>query len=675
MKKIRNIGICAHIDAGKTTLTERILYYTGKKHKLGEVHDGEATMDFMDQEKERGITINSAATFVYWSGIFNNLGKNKINIIDTPGHVDFTAEVERSMRVLDGACIVFCAVSGVQAQSETVWNQMNKYKIPRIAFINKMDRVGSNYKKVCLEIKNKFNIKTILIQYPIYKNNIFYGIIDLINMKSYSYSKNGKKIIEINISKKIKKKALEKRNKMIEILIEPFDIYIDKYLNNNIKNSDIIKIIKIRTKSLEILPIFLGSAFKNKGVQNLIDGIIMFLPSPYKKKVKYLDVNNKIKNIICSEKKSFSSFVFKTVNDFFSGKMSYVRVYSGKLKVGENVFNSNDKKKYKISRILQMHANFKKDINEISCGDIAALIGVKNIKTGDTLYKDNFICFEKINFPNPVISFVIYSKNNDSQEKIIYSIKKLSSEDPTIHINTDPESGKVLISGMGELHIDVFIERIKREYNIELIKTNPKVSYRETIKNSVKYIEGKYIRQSGGRGQYGHVIINVFPRKLGKGYKFKNLIKGGNIPKEYFKVIEKSIFENLKHGVLYGYQVVDVKVELIDGTFHEVDSSENSFNIAASIAIKKALIAANSIILEPIMKVEIISPSDFLGEIIKDISKKNGIIFFNENINNSSIVKAYVPMRKMFGYSTILRSLSKGRASYSMEFYNYKKYD
>ncbi|MGX7582462.1 elongation factor G [Candidatus Vidania fulgoroideorum] len=673
MKNIRNIGICAHIDAGKTTLTERILFYTGKKHKLGEVHDGEATMDWMDQEKERGITINSAATFVFWKGISKNFNKVKINLIDTPGHVDFTAEVERSMRVLDGACIVFCGVSGVQAQSETVWNQMNKYHVPRIAFINKMDRNGADFKKVCLNIKKKFKINILPLNYPYFRKGIFEGIIDIIKMKKILFYNKGKDLMEYEIDEEYKKYYYEKRKNMIEKLIEPYDKYIEKYLKNNLKDKDIIKLIKKRTKNFEVLPLFCGSAFKNKGVQNLLDGIVYFLPSPNNKKVFYLNKNLKKKKMICSERKNFSAFVFKTINDSFSGKMSYIRVYSGFIKVGDFVINSLNRKKYKISRILQIHANLKKDIKKVSCGDIAALIGIKDINTGDTIYKDNFCCFEKINFPEPVISFSLESKEENKHEKLIYSIKKLSSEDPTIKISSDPESGKILISGMGELHIDVFLERIKREYNVELIKKNPKVSYRETIKKTAKSIEGKYIKQSGGRGQYGHVLINVFPRKIGSGYKFVNLVKGGSIPKEYFKIIEKSFLENLNFGILYGYPVVDIKIELLDGSYHEVDSSENSFFIAASIAFKKALKTAGPLVLEPIMKVEIFTPSKYLGNIINDISKKKGIIFYNKNKNNYSNIKSYVPMRKMFGYSTTLRSLSKGRATYTMEFNKYQQ--
>ncbi|MGX7577240.1 elongation factor G [Candidatus Vidania fulgoroideorum] len=672
MKKLRNIGVCAHIDAGKTTLTERILYYTGKNHKIGEVHDGEATMDWMDQEKERGITINSAATFVYWRGIFDKLKVCKINIIDTPGHVDFTAEVERSMRVLDGACIVFCAVAGVQAQSETVWNQMNRYNIPRIIFINKMDRLGANYNKVCNKIKKKFKIKIIKITYPIFKNEKFVGVIDVLKLKSYFFDENtqGSKITEKNLNKKLKNKFFIKRNKIIETVIEPYNCYIEKYLENKINKKDILRILKKRIKKLEIFPILCGSAYKNKGVQNLLDYIVKLLPSPFKKKVFYINSKRKKKPI---SNKYFSAFVFKTINDSFSGKLSYVRVYSGILTVGDTVFNSSDKSKNKISRILQVHSNYRQDINKIELGDIAALVGLKNTKTGDTLYREKFVSFEKICFPNPVISFSISPLDDSLQEKMIYSLKKLSIEDQTIHLSTDPESGKVLISGMGELHIDVFLERLKREYNIKVNKSNPKVSYKETITKSSKLIEGKYIRQSGGRGQYGHVVINIYPRKIDSGIKFVNLIKGGIIPKDYFKTIEKSIFDSLKRGVLLGYPVVDIKIELVNGSFHEVDSSENAFSIAASIALKTALKASDPTLLEPIMKVEILSPSKYVGSIIADISAKEGEIFYNKNKNNFSTIKCYVSMKKMFEYSTYLRSCTKGRGGYTMEFAFYKK--
>ncbi|WP_458659118.1 elongation factor G [Candidatus Vidania fulgoroideorum] len=672
-KKIRNIGICAHIDAGKTTVTERILYYTGKKHKIGEVHDGEATMDWMDQEKERGITINAASTSVYWNGTDKKLGKHKINIIDTPGHVDFTAEVERSMRVLDGACVVFCSVAGVQAQSETVWNQINKYNIPRVAFINKMDRVGSDYFKVCSEIEKIFNIDVLKLHLPIYKKNIFLGFIDLITMKSIIFDESSKGVI-INVSD-IKSdyiyKAQRMRKEMIEKLVAPYDDYLEKYFNNKIKVNDIKYLINKRTINLSAVPAICGSAFKNKGIQNLLDSIIMYLPSPVEKKNYYLTSSNK-KKLININSKNFSSFCFKTVNDNFAGKLSYIRVYSGKLIVGESLINSNSNKKYKISRIIQIHANYKLDIKKISNGDIAAIVGVKEINTGDTLYSNKYINFEKITFPDPVISFTIEAKDNN-HEKLLISVKKLSSEDPTIKLSNDPENGKILISGMGELHIDVFIERLRREFKIDVIKSNPKVSYRETITKKSIGVEGKYIRQSGGRGQYGHVVLNVYPRKIGSGYKFVNIIKSGAIPAEYIKPIKKSLFENLKKGVVCGYPVVDIKIELSFGSYHEVDSNENAFKIATSIALKNALKKSLSILLEPIMKIEILSPNKYMGIIIGDLSSKGGSISSNKLNGESCEIKAIVPMREMFGYSTKLRSFTKGRASYTMEFYCYKK--
>ncbi|XAO72570.1 MAG: elongation factor G [Candidatus Vidania fulgoroideorum] len=673
MKKlIRNIGICAHIDAGKTTLTERILYFTGKKHKIGEVHDGEATMDWMDQEQERGITINSAATTVIWKGINNKLkNKYKINIIDTPGHVDFTAEVERSMRILDGACIVFCSVGGVQAQSETVWMQMNKYKIPRIAFINKMDREGANFKKVCKQIKKKFNIETINICYPIYKNNKFIGIIDIIKLKKYIFSDNIEKNLNIEkINKKYKNyKFYKKRKKLIEKISNYDNIILEKYINKTIKNKDIIKAIRKQTIKRKIVPIILGSAFKNKGIQILLDSIINFLPYPNNKKNKiYKKIKKKYKNC-----KLFSCIVFKTVNDQFSGKISYIRVYSGEINIGDFIYNTRNFEKSKISRIIQIHANYKTELKKISKGDIAAIIGIKNVTTGDTLCNKKInLKYKRINFPKPVISLSISANKISEQEKLLYCIKKLSSEDPTINISNDDE-GKIIVSGMGELHLEVFLERIKRENKIIFNISNPKVSYKETITKISKNIEGKYIKQSGGKGQYGHVVLNVYPRKIGKGYKFINSIKGGTIPKEYIKPINKSIKENLKLGTLLGYEIVDIKVELTYGSFHEVDSNENAFKIAASIAFRKAIKKSIPILLEPIMKVEIKTPKEYIGEIISDISSKRGNIKKNINKGNIYIIKANIPLSELFNYSTNIRSKTKGRASYNMKFNYYKK--
>ncbi|MGX7582738.1 elongation factor G [Candidatus Vidania fulgoroideorum] len=674
IKNIKNIGICAHIDAGKTTLTERILYYTGKKHKIGEVHDGEATMDWMDQEQERGITINSACTYVYWSGILKKIKKNKINIIDTPGHVDFTAEVERSMRILDGACMVFCSVSGVQAQSETVWSQLEKYKIPRLVFINKMDRIGSNYFKVCDQIEKTFSRKIIKIHYPLYKNGNFIGFYDLIYSKKIIFNNKGVINYHIrNIDYDKNNFLLKLRKKLIEELVNPYDYYLSKYLDNNLKELEILELLKKRIIDCSIVPALCGSAFKNIGVQVLLDYIINFLPSPFDRKYYYYDKKNNICNI--NKLKSFSGFVFKVINDFYCGLMCFVRVYTGIIKVGQTVFNSSKKNKYKISRIIKIHANKKKDTNSAKKGDIVALIGLRGIKTGETLYKSEFCFYEKINFPNPVISYVVEPLDSSEQEKLFVSLKKLSYEDPTILLSTDIESGKIKVSGMGELHIEVFLERIKREFNINFKKSNPKVSYRETISKHSKNIEGKYVRQSGGRGNYGHVVINIYPRKIGKGNKFVNLIKGGSIPREYIKPVEKSIIDSLNKGVLYGYPVIDVKVELIFGTFHEVDSNENAFKIAASLALKKALTLSSPIILEPIMNVNVTTPKDYIGNIISDLSSKRGIIYGTEENNKNYIdIKSYVPMSEMFGYSTSLRTITKGRATHTMSFHSYKKY-
>ncbi|MGX7576841.1 elongation factor G [Candidatus Vidania fulgoroideorum] len=661
--KLRNIGICAHIDAGKTTLTERILFYTGKKHKIGEVHDGEATMDFLDQEQERGITINSAATHVFWDGIDKKKGKHKINIIDTPGHVDFTAEVERSMRVLDGACVVFCSVAGVQAQSETVWGQINKYKIPRIVFINKMDRNGSNYNKVCKQIEKKFLIKVLKIHYPIYKNGNFFGIIDVLKEKKYIFDEKskGKKILTKNLDENIILKIKKKKKKIIEYIVNDSDYFLNKYLNNSLNLKDIIKIIRKKTLEMKVTPAFCGSAFKNKGVQNVLDGILDFLPSPLDKKYYYL--KKKKKKIL--KIKSFSAFVFKISNDSY-GKLIYIRIYSGSLKVGDSI-NSSSGKNYKINRIIQINANIKTDVKEVFFGDIAVLIGLKNIKTGDTLYKKKYITFEEIKFPEPVISYSIKPLNYN-YEKFIKILKNKSLEDPTISININKE---IVISGMGELHVEVFIEKIKREFGIIVKKSEPMVSYKETISKVSKNIEGKYIRQSGGRGQYGHVVINIYPRKIGKGFKFVNLIKGGVIPKEFIKPIKKSIEGNLIKGA-FGNPITDIKVELVFGSFHEVDSNENAFKIAASIAFKNAIENSNPVILEPIMKVEINTPTENLGDIIGNISSKKGIIKICKKMDNFSIIKCFIPMSEMFSYSTILRSLTKGRASFVMEFSHYK---
>ncbi|MGX7589108.1 elongation factor G [Candidatus Vidania fulgoroideorum] len=668
-KKYRNIGLCAHIDAGKTTTTERILYYSGKNYKLGEVHEGKATMDWMKQEKERGITISSACTTVIW----NN---NKINIIDTPGHVDFTLEVERSMRVLDGVCMLFCSVGGVQPQSETIWRQIKKYSVPRIFFINKMDRNGANFNKVFKQINNILKSKAIKLQIPILDKNVFIGLIDLISMKEIYFSgKNGEDVIYKNINKSRISTAKKERIDMIENLVSvSSDYFLSKYLDGSLSEEEIVNLIREYTIRCKITPTFCGSAFKNKGIQCLLDAIIKFLPYPNEKnkKIKCF-YKNKKKHIYLSKKEKFSSLVFKIINDQYLGQLSFLRIYSGYIKIGDTIKNSRNSNKLKIGRILQMHADKKEDIKKAKAGDIIALTGIKDVITGDTFINPNVKTFylEKINFPEPVIYTSVSPTNKSEQEKLMIVIKKLIQEDPSIKVNIDKENGDIIISGMGELHIEVFLDRISRENNINIISSSPRVAYRETIKNScIK--EGKYIKQSGGRGQYGHVILKVQPLKRGSGIKFVNDIKGGVIPKEYIPTIEKSIYDTCNRGIL-GYPVIDIKINLLDGTYHEVDSSENAFKIAASIALKKAIKFSEPYVLEPIMEVIVETPEKYVGNIIGILSSKRGIIVSNKNLINFYSIKSYVPLKEMFNFSTPLRSLSQGRANYNMKFYIYKK--
>ncbi|MGX7583024.1 elongation factor G [Candidatus Vidania fulgoroideorum] len=669
---IRNIGICAHIDAGKTTLTERILFYTGQKHKIGEVHDGEATMDWMDQEKERGITINSASTSFFWN--FNN-SSFKINLIDTPGHVDFTAEVERSMRVLDGVCLVLCAVGGIQPQTEAIWRQIRNYNVPCIIFINKLDRLGANFDEVCLDVKKKLGIKYLKLQEPIFKKNKFVGINDIFEEKSFFFKgKNGQKVISKNISDKKKTNIKKIKSDIIEELIENNELLIEKYLSDSLSNKEIYSIIRKKTISGDLVPIICGSAFKNKGVQNLLDCVINFLPSPREKKNVYFDLKNNLMGNIDVGSSFFCSLVFKVVNDPYCGKIYFSRIYSGKVNVGDYVYNVSNKLREKVGRILEYRANKKEDKKEASSGDIVAFTGFKKTNTGDTICsEENKVLLEKISFPDPVISFSIFPNESGDYEKLLSAIKKNSIEDPTIIFRIDSNNGNIVISGMGELHIDVFLERIRREYKIGLYKKNPKVSYKETISKPCMSAEGKYIRQSGGRGQYGHVFLRVFPRKIGKGIKFVNSIKGGAIPKEYIKPIKKSILNCCKKGVLIGSTIVDIKVELFFGSFHEVDSNENAFKIAASIAFKKAILESDPVILEPIMKVTINSPEIYLGNVINSISSRRGVIITTEKKDTEYQIVSNIPMSNMFDYTTILRSLTKGRGFYIMMFDFYKK--
>lgn len=679
IKFYRNIGISAHIDAGKTTTTERILYYAGINHKIGEVHDGEATMDWMDQEQERGITITSAATTIYWNGMDSNLPKHLINIIDTPGHVDFTIEVERSMRVIDSVCMVYCSVAGVQSQSETVWRQSNKYKVPKIIFVNKMDRIGSDYFKVYNQLKKILNANPVPIFLPYFINDVFSGLIDLIKFKLILWddTSKGKFFDYLSIPDNYLEISNLWKEKMIEIAIEGDDFLIEKYLNKNeINNSEIIYSLRNKTINSIIQPMICGSSFKNKGVQCILDSIINFLPSP-------LDLNNVkgedlLGNTIyrkVDENDYFCALAFKIMSDPFVGQLIFFRVYSGLVKVGDLIFNSNKNKIERLGRILHIHANNREDIKFVGAGNIAAAVGLKSFTTGDTLCEiKNPIILEKIIFPEPVISQSIEVINKYDQDKLNLVLSKISHEDPSFKYYFDNESSQIIVSGMGELHLEIIIEKIKREYNINLFINKPKVSYRETIRSIVRNIEGKYIRQSGGRGQYGHVVIDLEPNFKGGGYKFVDKIKGGIIPKEYISVIKKSILDSLNFGVLGGYKVLDVIVYLVFGSYHEVDSSENAFKIAASIAFKEAMKKADPVLLEPIMSVDIEIPDIYMGVVIGDLSSKRGILLnVLDLFENFKILKSEVPLSEMFGYSTLLRSLTQGRGNFSMLFSNYSE--
>ncbi|WP_259289094.1 elongation factor G [Candidatus Nasuia deltocephalinicola] len=674
INNFRNIGISAHIDAGKTTTTERILFYTGVNHKIGEVHEGKATMDWMDQEQERGITITSAATTVFWSVSNKNKSFYKINIIDTPGHVDFTIEVERSMRVIDGVCMLYCSVGGVQPQSETVWKQSVKYGVSKIIFVNKMDRVGSDFYKVYYDLKKKLNANPVPVYIPYFSNNNFYGIIDLINFKLIVWEEdnNGMFFNFLKIPEDYIEISNKWKNNLIENAISENDIFIEKYLNNKvILNDDILSLLRKKTIENKIQPMLCGTSLKNKGVQCLLDSIVNFLPSPLDvAPTTGYDIFGKKIIIKPLESEKFSALAFKVVNDPFIGQLIFFRVYSGKISTGNFIFNSTKNKKERLGRILRIHANRKEDIKSVGVGDIAAAAGLKSFYTGDTLNSlDNFIILEKIFFPDPVISQSLIIKNKSDEEKIFTVLEKLNHEDPSFKFKVDNESNEIIISGMGELHLEVLVEKIRRENNLELIIGKPKVSYRETIKKNINNIEGKYIRQSGGRGQYGHVVINLESAQKGSGVKFINNIKSGAIPKEYIAGIKKSIEDTAKMGVLWGYPVTDVVVNLVDGSYHDVDSSENAFKIASSIAFKEAFKKAAPTLLEPVMLVHIEIPSESLGVIISDLSSKRGeLISVEDSLNGYKIVKSNIPLSEMFNYSTVLRSLTKGRGAYSMSF-------
>ena len=671
LKKTRNIGIMAHIDAGKTTTTERILFYTGRVHKIGEVHKGEATMDWMIQEQERGITITSAATSCLWKDC-------KINIIDTPGHVDFTMEVERSLRVLDGAVGIFCAVGGVEPQSETVWRQANKYKIPRIAYINKMDRIGADFFRVVKMINKILEANPVLLQIPIGKENNFIGIIDIIEEKAIIYKDNLGKVSKLSeIPENLKSISKKYREKLLEIIAENDEKLMEKYLENKkINNSEIKLGIRKATLKSKITPVLCGSSFKNKGVQLLLDSINNYLPSPLDiPPIEGEDINNN-NNIILRKQdlnESFSALAFKIMTDSFVGKLCFLRIYSGSLKAGSYVFNSIRGKKERIGRILKMHANFREDLKEVFFGDIVAVVGLKYTFTGDTLCdKNNPIVLESILFPQPVIDIAIEPKTKQEQEKMNIALKKLSEEDPTFKVHTDKETAQTIISGMGELHLEIIIDRLLREFYVDASVGKPQVAYKETITKKVKS-EGKFIRQSGGRGQYGHVVLDIEPLSRGKGYEFVNKIVGGVIPKEYIPAVNNGIQEALSTGIIAGYPVMDIKVTLSDGSFHDVDSSEIAFKIAGSMAIKDGVKKANPVIVEPIMKVEITIPEEHMGDIIGDISSRRGKVEGMENRTSSIvIIKGFVPLARMFGYATNLRSRTQGRGIYTMQFNHYE---
>ncbi|KWZ34054.1 elongation factor G [Burkholderia anthina] len=677
IERYRNIGISAHIDAGKTTTTERILFYTGVNHKIGEVHDGAATMDWMEQEQERGITITSAATTAFWKGMGGNYPEHRINIIDTPGHVDFTIEVERSMRVLDGACMVYCAVGGVQPQSETVWRQANKYKVPRLAFVNKMDRTGANFFKVYDQLRLRLKANPVPVVVPIGSEENFKGVVDLIKMKAiiWDEASQGTKFDYVEIPAELAETCKEWREKMVEVAAEASEDLMNKYLEEgDLPEADIVKALRDRTIACEIQPMLCGTAFKNKGVQRMLDAVIDFLPSP----VDIPPVKGELENGEEAERKAsddekFSSLAFKIMTDPFVGQLIFFRVYSGVVNSGDTLLNSTKGKKERLGRILQMHANQREEIKEVRAGDIAAAVGLKEATTGDTLCDPaNPIVLERMVFPEPVISQAVEPKTKADQEKMGLALNRLAQEDPSFRVQTDEESGQTIISGMGELHLEILVDRMKREFGVEATVGKPQVAYRETIRSTAKDVDGKFVKQSGGRGQYGHAVITLEPNEQGKGYEFFDEIKGGVIPREYIPAVDKGIQDTLKSGVLAGFPVVDVKVHLTFGSYHDVDSNENAFRMAGSMAFKEAMRKANPVVLEPMMAVEVETPEDYMGNVMGDLSGRRGIVQGMEDmVGGGKIVRAEVPLSEMFGYSTSLRSLTQGRATYTMEFKHY----
>lgn len=675
LKLYRNIGIAAHVDAGKTTTTERVLYYTGMSHKIGEVHDGAATMDWMVQEQERGITITSAATTCYWAGMDKQFEPHRINIIDTPGHVDFMIEVERSLRVLDGAVVVFDSVSGVEPQSETVWRQANKYGVPRIVFVNKMDRMGANFLRVVSQIKQRLGSNPVVVQLPIGAEEEFKGVVDLIKMKAIQWDEDNKGMTfkYVDIPADMKAQCEEYRTLIVEAAAEASEELMEKYLEgDSFTEAEIKEAIRELTIANKLVPVFCGSAFKNKGVQAVLDGVIEYLPAP----TDIPDVQGITEDGDETSRKTsydapFSALAFKIATDPFVGTLTYFRAYSGVLKSGDTIYNSVKGKKERIGRLLQMHANSREEIKEVRAGDIAAAVGLKTVMTGDTLCDvDSVVILERMDFPDPVIAVAVEPRTKADQEKMGIALGKLAQEDPSFRVHTDEESGQTIIEGMGELHLEIIVDRMRREFNVEANVGKPQVAYRETIKQTVEQ-EGKFVRQSGGRGQFGHVWVKLEPQEPGKGYEFINEIVGGVIPKEYIPAVDKGIQEQMQNGVIAGYPVVDVKVTLFDGSFHEVDSSEMAFKIAGSMAFKQGAIKAKAVLLEPIMSVEVVTPEDYMGDVMGDLNRRRGLVQGMEDSPAGKIVRAEVPLAEMFGYSTDLRSATQGRATYTMEFSKY----
>ena len=677
IERYRNIGISAHIDAGKTTTTERILFYTGINHKLGETHEGSATMDWMEQEQERGITITSAATTCFWKGMAGNFPEHRLNIIDTPGHVDFTIEVERSMRVLDGACMVYCAVGGVQPQSETVWRQANKYGVPRLAFVNKMDRTGANFFKVYEQLRVRLKANPIPLQVPIGAEDSFKGVVDLVKMKAIYWddATHGAKFEYGDIPAELADSCNEWREKLVEAAAESSEELMDKYLESGeLSEEEIKKALRARTIAGEIQPMLCGTAFKNKGVQAMLDAVIEYLPSPIDiPPVEGTDEDGNVVARQADDKEKFAALAFKLMTDPFVGQLTFIRVYSGVLTSGDTVLNAVKNKKERVGRILQMHANNREEIKELLAGDIAAAVGLKDVTTGETLCAvDAPVTLEKMEFPEPVIAQAVEPKTKADQEKMGVALNRLAQEDPSFRVRTDEESGQTIIAGMGELHLEILVERMKREFNVEANVGKPQVAYRETIRKVCEEAEGKFVKQSGGRGQYGHVVLKVEPNETGKGFEFVDAIKGGVVPREYIPAVEKGCIDTLSAGVLAGYPVVDVKVTLFFGSYHDVDSNENAFKMAASMGFKEGMRRAGPVLLEPMMSVEVETPDDYAGTVMGDLSSRRGMVQGMEDIpGGGKTIKAEVPLAEMFGYSTSLRSATQGRATYSMEFKHY----